>query len=131
MMSGPCLCGDTQCPSCGPAQGNHQCICGEWADSHAEHEADGLIAHADSIMGFLHQLASGVTPLDYVVLRERARELLGLIKDPACQHDEAGCAQRAREDAEAEAHQYEETQRMLAALTPEQRREYGLREENW
>ncbi len=28
-----CMCGDTQCPSCGPAQGNSRCIvCGAWAD---------------------------------------------------------------------------------------------------
>jgi uncharacterized Zn finger protein (UPF0148 family) len=27
------MCGDTHCPSCGPAQGNWQCpICGAWAD---------------------------------------------------------------------------------------------------
>ena len=30
---GPCLCGDTQCPSCGPAQGNVRCpVCGEWSE---------------------------------------------------------------------------------------------------
>ena len=28
-----CLCGDTHCSSCGPAQGNAQCYaCGRWAD---------------------------------------------------------------------------------------------------
>jgi len=28
-----CLCGDTHCSSCGPAQGNIQCLaCGRWAD---------------------------------------------------------------------------------------------------
>jgi phage FluMu protein Com len=27
----PCMCGDTYCHSCGPAQGNHKCyICGAW-----------------------------------------------------------------------------------------------------
>lgn len=31
----PCMCGDTYCPSCGPAQGNAKCPwCGCW-------EADG------------------------------------------------------------------------------------------
>lgn len=30
---GPCLCGDTRCGSCGPAQGNNRCeICGKWDD---------------------------------------------------------------------------------------------------
>ena len=34
----PCMCGDTQCPSCGPAQGNWKCpICGNWADDGCEH----------------------------------------------------------------------------------------------
>ena len=29
---GPCMCGDTYCPSCGPAQGNYQCPwCGEYS----------------------------------------------------------------------------------------------------
>ena len=29
----PCMCGDTYCPSCGPAQGNYRCpACGQWAD---------------------------------------------------------------------------------------------------
>jgi hypothetical protein len=29
----PCMCGDTRCWSCGPAQGNHKCeICGRWDD---------------------------------------------------------------------------------------------------
>ena len=35
---GPCMCGDTQCPSCGPAQGNFRCpICRVWADDGCEH----------------------------------------------------------------------------------------------
>jgi len=38
MSYGPCLCGDTQCPSCGPAQGNYRCaICHVWADDGCEH----------------------------------------------------------------------------------------------
>lgn len=45
---GPCLCGDTQCPSCGPAQGNSQCpICRAWADDCCEHVGeDGQILPA-------------------------------------------------------------------------------------
>ena len=34
----PCMCGDIQCSSCGPAQGNWKCpICHEWADNCCEH----------------------------------------------------------------------------------------------
>ena len=30
-MTGPCLCGDIYCGSCGPAQGNVKCfVCGAW-----------------------------------------------------------------------------------------------------
>lgn len=30
-MFGPCMCGDTCCPSCGPAQGNYRCpSCNGW-----------------------------------------------------------------------------------------------------
>lgn len=37
-MTGPCLCGDTHCWSCGPAQGNAKCpICGAWADDGCAH----------------------------------------------------------------------------------------------
>lgn len=33
-----CMCGDSQCPSCGPAQGNSQCpICRAWADDGCDH----------------------------------------------------------------------------------------------
>ena len=34
----PCMCGDIQCPSCGPAQGNWRCpICRAWADDGCQH----------------------------------------------------------------------------------------------
>lgn len=34
----PCMCGDTHCWSCGPAQGNWKCpICRAWADDGCEH----------------------------------------------------------------------------------------------
>lgn len=34
----PCMCGDTHCWSCGPAQGNSKCpICNAWADDGCEH----------------------------------------------------------------------------------------------
>ena len=33
-----CMCGDTHCSSCGPAQGNWKCVlCGAWADDCCEH----------------------------------------------------------------------------------------------
>src|SRR6266850_5193183 len=33
-----CMCGDTHCSSCGPAQGNWRCvICRAWADDCCEH----------------------------------------------------------------------------------------------
>ncbi len=33
-----CMCGDTHCPSCGPAQGNFRCpVCRAWADDGCEH----------------------------------------------------------------------------------------------
>lgn len=36
-----CMCGDIQCWSCGPAQGNWRCpICRAWADDGCEHIAD-------------------------------------------------------------------------------------------
>lgn len=41
-MSGPCMCGDTMCPSCGPAQGYNpqfERVC-EWLE-------DGLLADLD------------------------------------------------------------------------------------
>ena len=39
----PCMCGDTCCPSCGPAQGNWRClVCREWASEGCDHvTADG------------------------------------------------------------------------------------------
>jgi len=33
-----CMCGDTHCSSCGPAQGNSRCpICRSWQDDGCEH----------------------------------------------------------------------------------------------
>lgn len=43
----PCMCGDTYCRSCGPAQGNSHCeVCGKWTEdggcvNPAECEAKG------------------------------------------------------------------------------------------
>lgn len=37
----PCMCGDTHCWSCGPAQGVHKCpVCGRWNDE--EYDDDGV-----------------------------------------------------------------------------------------
>lgn len=52
-----CMCGDSQCPSCGPDQGNFRCIiCRTWADDGCEHLGeDGHVlpefqAQADEIV---------------------------------------------------------------------------------
>ena len=39
-----CMCGDTHCWSCGPAQGNSKCeLCGSWTDDIAEmFEEEGM-----------------------------------------------------------------------------------------
>ena len=38
----PCMCGDLQCGSCGPAQGNWRCpLCHAWADAGCEHLTQG------------------------------------------------------------------------------------------
>lgn len=45
----PCMCGDTRCWSCGPAQGNSCCnACGEWDDEHEEHELGDPCKHDDA-----------------------------------------------------------------------------------
>ena len=42
-VMGPCMCGDIQCSSCGPAQGNFRCpICRVWADDGCEHIGEDL-----------------------------------------------------------------------------------------
>jgi len=48
MSSGPCMCGDLFCGSCGPAQGNTRCDeCGRWAaDGGCEDEAKCAAASA-------------------------------------------------------------------------------------
>lgn len=44
-MTGPCLCGDTHCSSCGPAQGNWKCpVCGTWADDGCDHTPEEMAA---------------------------------------------------------------------------------------
>lgn len=40
-MKGPCMCGDTHCPSCGPLLGNWKCpLCHCWSDDGCEHIND-------------------------------------------------------------------------------------------
>ena len=44
----PCMCGDTHCWSCGPAQGNSKCwYCGAWADDWCELFEDGQVDELD------------------------------------------------------------------------------------
>lgn len=72
-----CMCGDTHCGSCGPAQGNSKCYsCGEWQDDHGEHELLAVTDCAEGLLTFVRSLASGVTPFDYHVIRTKARDLL-------------------------------------------------------
>lgn len=41
----PCMCGDIQCSSCGPAQGNYRCpVCGIWADEGCACTPEEIIA---------------------------------------------------------------------------------------
>lgn len=63
-----CLCGDTHCPFCGPAQGNWKCpICGNWADDGCEHidedserVKDEFIAQANAIAKQEHEEAERI-----------------------------------------------------------------------
>lgn len=48
-MIGPCMCGDIQCNSCGPAQGNYRCSrCGMWTYD----EEFGFADYEDEICNF-------------------------------------------------------------------------------
>lgn len=92
-----CMCGDTQCSSCGPAQGNGKCpACGEWQDDHAEHELLALTGCAEGILTFLKSLASGVSPMDFHSIRTKARDLLvemqKSMEQEGCGHEDESCA---------------------------------------
>lgn len=54
----PCMCGDTQCPSCGPAQGNWKCpICGNWQDDGCEHFGENGNPTSPEVEKQLHDIA--------------------------------------------------------------------------
>jgi len=72
MRSGPCMCGDTYCPSCGPAQGNYKCVCGEWTD---DHDANHVEENVDGTF---------------------------TITDPRCKHDDKKCSDIAQHQAREE-----------------------------
>jgi len=47
-----CMCGDTYCWSCGPAQGNSKCnICGKWgsAECEAKGREEDRLDHLDQL----------------------------------------------------------------------------------
>jgi hypothetical protein len=67
MNFGPCMCGDTQCSSCGPAQGNSKCLaCGRWAD-------DGSCADPDACAKKCQEIAEAEERdyiIDLLIIRE-------------------------------------------------------------
>jgi hypothetical protein len=55
----PCMCGDTHCSSCGPAQGNWKCIiCGSWADDTCEHIDEETGKYKQEFMSEIERLSS-------------------------------------------------------------------------
>lgn len=55
----PCLCGDTRCGSCGPAQGNNRCeICGIWDDEGGCIDAKACEDAADEMNRLLDEQAT-------------------------------------------------------------------------
>lgn len=47
---GPCLCGDPECSSCGPAQGYYRCVvCGEIMDCECDKESPEYAAELAAI----------------------------------------------------------------------------------
>jgi hypothetical protein len=80
-VTGPCLCGDLYCGSCGPAQGNSRCFgCGEWTLDHAEHEATAL--------DVVKRLARMRGPIAVTSVVELIDEAQGIV---ACRHDAEKC----------------------------------------
>ena len=110
-----CLCGDTQCWSCGPAQGNEKCsACGEWSDDHACHVESFEVEMQDRTGGPWEYDASYLTRADAEA--EVARwigegspvdeiRIVHYPPDPGCKHDDARCAEESKQQAEAEAEQ--------------------------
>lgn len=84
-MTGPCLCGDLYCPSCGPAQGNYKCDeCGTWQADLAEIEwINCPICMMSDTADFLEELLkSGVwhDPARY----KRAEYLIKYLRQTVC-----------------------------------------------
>lgn len=62
MRSGPCLCGDTACPSCGPAQGHCHChYCGADMEEGCPDPNKCNAAEAEETEAYAAQESSGST----------------------------------------------------------------------
>lgn len=69
----PCMCGDLQCWSCGPAQGNWKCpVCNEWADNGCDHigEDGDLKPEFEEQVAELHRLEREAEDKMYKELEE-------------------------------------------------------------
>lgn len=68
----PCMCGDIQCSSCGPAQGNWRCpICRAWADDGCEHIDDD----GNSIREEFHQQVEAIAKAEIEATENIYREM--------------------------------------------------------
>jgi hypothetical protein len=64
----PCYCGDTQCRSCGPAQGNRYCeVCCEWQD---DFDAPGSMHNEEECSAIAKVWAEEEAKIDYSFLNE-------------------------------------------------------------
>jgi len=71
----PCLCGDTQCGSCGPAQGNWKCpICGNWADDGCEHFGEDGKPTSPEVEKQIHDIAVAENKADTLYAEDLEKE---------------------------------------------------------
>lgn len=76
----PCMCGDTHCRSCGPAQGNNRCeACGAWDD-------DGGCQDPEACKKRLKEIEA-----DYARMNQEVEKCI-------CVHDERGGRLHTDED---------------------------------
>lgn len=121
-----CMCGDTHCWSCGPAQGNHRCSgCGEWMDDHGEH-VSGPFVMGDEIkvvrgrlkgeVGVVHKINDAsygfysrdtYDKLRWVDARRVEEGDVELVTPrEGCRHDDTQCQEAVKAQAEAEADEW-------------------------
>jgi hypothetical protein len=116
----PCMCGDTRCGSCGPAQGNSRCgSCGEWQEDHEVECVGGPFAMGEEIRVVRGRLKGAVGTvckitgtsygfysygkIRWVDMRRVEEGDAQLIRGRGdCQHDDDRCAAEATAQAEAE-----------------------------